>query len=567
MRLKHLLLFGLLLVGATGALAQTQPIGNENTWGSITGNAGIDAQYYTKDPAINAPEVPDRFRMNSFLYLQYKRGGFSAGVRYEAYLPKPLLGIDESFTGHGIRFRWAAYKYKTLEVTAGTFYEQFGNGLTYRAYEARSLGFDNFTDGFRIKYNVKGVYLKGIFGRTRDFWGYSPGTVRGIDGEINFAEMIPGMKAKRINFTLGGSFVSKYQPGNEKVIGVETLILPQNVSVTSGRASFTAGSFNINGEFAYKFNDPSTANNYIYRPGTAAILTASYSTTNFGVSVGAKRIDNFDFRSDREVNLNRQLLNWIPMLNKQHTYNLAASIYPYAVQNMGEQGLQADIQFSIPRGSKLGGKYGIDFNINASIVYGLDTMARQQITHVDGQDSLTLGDRYGYRVGAGLGKEYYHDFNIEITKKFNKKWKMTVMYMNLYANLKVLTISQLSTDPFVQAHIGVVDLSWRINPKHALRMELQGLFTKQDQGDWAMALLEYTISPNWYVSVMDQYNYGHPNKARRQHYPLVSAGYNMGNHRFTLNYGRQRAGVLCIGGVCRAVPAANGLTFSYVGSF
>ena len=107
MRLKHLLLFGSLLCASATLFAQ-QPIGNENTWGSITGNAGIDAQYYTKDPAIGAPDVPDRFRMNSFIYLQYKKGGFSAGVRYEAYLPKPLLGIDESYTGQGITYRWAS---------------------------------------------------------------------------------------------------------------------------------------------------------------------------------------------------------------------------------------------------------------------------------------------------------------------------------------------------------------------------------------------------------------------------------------------------------------------------
>ncbi|MCG9911002.1 MAG: DUF6029 family protein [Flavobacteriales bacterium] len=565
MTLKHILTGALGVAISLNLCAQT--IGNENTWGSITGNAGIDMQYYTRDPAIGAPEVSDRLRMNSFLYLQYKKGGFTAGARYEMYLPKPLLGIDESFTGQGVAFRFASYKYKTLEVTAGSFYEQFGNGLAFRSYEARSLGFDNFIDGFRVKYDVKGVYMKGIFGRVRDFWSWSPGTVRGFDAEVNFAEIFPKMADKNINFAVGGNFVSKYQPGTEKVIGPEVLVLPQNVSTASGRANLTIGKFNLNGEFAYKFNDPSSANFYIYRPGTAALLTASFFTDKFGISVGAKRVDNFDFRSDREVSINRQLINWIPMLNKQHTYNLAASIYPYAVQPMGEQGLQADIQFAIPRGSKLGGKYGIDININASIVFGLDTVARKQVTYVDGPDSLTLGDRYGYRTTARLGKEYYRDFNIEISKKFNKKWKMNLMYMNLYADLNVLTISQLSTDPFVHAHIGVVDVAWRINNKHALRMELQGLFTKQDQGDWAMGLIEYTISPNYFISVMNQYNFGHPDKAKRQNYPLVSAGYNMGNHRFTLTYGRQRAGVLCIGGICRAVPAANGVTFSYVGSF
>ena len=34
-----------------------------------------------------------------------------------------------------------------------------------------------------------------------------------------------------------------------------------------------------------------------------------------------------------------------------------------------------------------------------------------------------------------------------------------------------------------------------------------------------------------------------------------------------LQYGKQRAGVFCVGGVCRAVPASNGLTFSFTSSF
>jgi len=34
-----------------------------------------------------------------------------------------------------------------------------------------------------------------------------------------------------------------------------------------------------------------------------------------------------------------------------------------------------------------------------------------------------------------------------------------------------------------------------------------------------------------------------------------------------VNYGRQRAGIFCVGGVCRQVPAANGLTLSVTSTF
>ncbi|MCS6981907.1 MAG: DUF6029 family protein, partial [Flavobacteriales bacterium] len=238
-----------------------------------------------------------------------------------------------------------------------------------------------------------------------------------------------------------------------------------------------------------------------------------------------------------------------------HTYMLAASIYPYAVQYMGENGLQADVQLHIPKGSRLGGKYGMDINFNASIVYGLDT--------------LNGTARGGYRSKLwSLGKQYYHDFNVEVSKKFSKKWKLNAMYMKLFTNLSVVPVSQLSSPPpAVSAHIGVADVAWRLTSDHNLRLELQTLYTRDDAGTWFFALLEYTYAPHWFVSLMNQYNPGHPIPERRIHYPMISAGYNLGNHRFQLSAGRQRAGILCIGGVCRAVPAATGITLSYIGTF
>ena len=66
---------------------------------------------------------------------------------------------------------------------------------------------------------------------------------------------------------------------------------------------------------------------------------------------------------------------------------------------------------------------------------------------------------------------------------------------------------------------------------------------------------------------MDQYNYGNSIESQRIHYLLGSCGYTMGASRFMLSYGKQRAGILCIGGVCRPVPATNGLTFTFTSSF
>ena len=102
-------------------------------------------------------------------------------------------------------------------------------------------------------------------------------------------------------------------------------------------------------------------------------------------------------------------------------------------------------------------------------------------------------------------------------------------------------------------------------------MEVQELITNKgkgrDKGDWATVVLEYNYKSNWFVGFMDQYNYGNPIEELRIHYVIGTVGYVHESTRFTLSVGRQRAGLFCVGGVCRAVPAMNGLTLSFTQSF
>ena len=52
--------------------------------GSIGGNFQIDVQSYSPDSLIGAQNVPEKVRSNAFLNLNYTKGNFSAGVRYES---------------------------------------------------------------------------------------------------------------------------------------------------------------------------------------------------------------------------------------------------------------------------------------------------------------------------------------------------------------------------------------------------------------------------------------------------------------------------------------------------
>ncbi|GAB4253765.1 MAG: hypothetical protein Kow0079_09630 [Vicingaceae bacterium] len=529
-----------------------QSLGDAISNGSIHGNFQLDAQYYQKDTIIGANEVPEDLLSNGFANFNYTNGKFSAGIRYESYL-NPLLGFPTKYKGSGIPYKYLSFNSDELTVTVGNFYEQFGNGLIFRTYESRGLGYDNAMDGFRVRYKITdGFTVKGIIGRQRYYFELSEGIVRGIDGELLLNDLFKSWEEYKTKITVGGSFVSKYQPDQNS-----QFVLPENVGAYAGRFTLIRGKFILNGEYAEKINDPSNDNGFIYNQGNAAFLQTSYSTKGFGLTLSGKRIDNMSFRSDRGASLMEVQINYLPALTRQHTYNLLATLYPYATQPNGEIGFQAEMMKKFNKKTLLGGKYGTTILLNYSTAYNIDT------TRLNDFDSTRIAYTSDF---FKLGKEkYYEEINVEITKKFSKKLKGVFTYSNLVFNKEV--VQGKPNFPMIYANIGVIDLTYKLNKKHSIRTELQGLFTHQDKQDWVTALIEYTYSPHWFIAVMDQYNYGNIDPHHRTHYYYTSMGYVKGTNRIQLGYGRQRAGIFCVGGVCRNVPAASGFTLTVSSSF
>lgn len=533
--------------------------------GEIHGNFQSDAQYYVPDSTIGAPDVPEKMLFNGFCNLIYTRGKFTAGVRYESYL-NALQGFDSRYQGNGIPYRFANYKSDALEITVGNFYQQFGNGLVLRSYEERGLGFDNALDGFRVKYEpFKGVYLTGLVGKQRSFMTQGPGLVRGFDGEMQVNEAFAKLSEKKLKLSLGGSFVSRYQADDDAA-----LVLPENVGAYAGRFQLNYVNFSMNGELAYKINDPNAANGKIYKPGNAAILAANYAKKGFAVSLSASRADNMNFRSDRTAILNNLLLNYTPALNKNHTYSLL-TFYPYASQPNGEFQFSGEVNWKVIKKSN----YKLDITFNYSGSNDLDT-----IHSISSSDSVSL---QGYQVNSyGMGKKtIFRDFYVEVNQKFGKKIKTSLMYSYQEYNKGII---QKPGFPTIYSHITVVDLSYRLKGESNVRVELQNLteglnnkddkismisdtLTQRDHGGWAQLLLEYTINSQWFVAALDQYNYGNVHEKERYHYYNFTVGFNKNSTRITLGYGKQRAGIFCVGGVCRQVPASNGVLLSITSSF
>jgi hypothetical protein len=553
-----------LLIAVLPAGAQDQP--------QIHGNFSTDAQVYNDDEDIGAVVPAQRLGANAWGNLIYSYKNFEAGARFESYEPS-LVGYPAGmpYRGSGLGYRYARFHISDLDITVGNFFEQFGQGLIFRSYEERYLGVDNAMDGFRIRYKpFRGIHLKGFIGRQRLAFdnGFTKGTgiVRGFDAEVSLNELLDTAWTGAGNLILGGSFVSKFQEDRDP-----TLILPENVGAMSARLNYITPRWNFYTEYAYKINDPNSQNGFIYKPGQALMASVTYSTRGFGASAGAHTLDNMFFQSDRTAPTPFDLnINFLPPLTRQHTYNLPATLYPYATQPNGEVSTQGEVFQKFRKGTPLGGKYGTRIALNYSAAWSLDTMG------LGAADDTTRRLGYSTRFFSPGDRLYFQDINVEIRKKISANWEFAVTYLNLVYDIDI--IQGKPGKPVVHADMFILEGMHNLSDRNSIRFEVQHLATKQDQGNWATALAEITFSPHWFVAAMDQFNYvtfgdtfledgKFEVRPVRLHYPIGMVGYIHGGNRFQVSYGRQRAGIFCVGGVCRPVPAANGLALSITSTF
>lgn len=523
-----------LLVAVVGMM--NLPAYAQENKGQLTGGFESNNQFYRDDESINAQKPDQGLGTNNYFKFDYAVGQFQFGIRYEAYLP-PLLGYPVELDGKGIVNRYASYQNDLLKVTAGNFYEQFGSGLVLRAYEERLLGFDNSIDGINVHIMPRpGIQVKGLYGVQRDNFEQGEGQVRGLDVVLDLRDFF---EMENVSIRPGWSVVSKFQ----EYTGPDDSF-PEVVNAYSYRIAIAGGSYNFDAEYVDKSSDPSAANALSEEHGSALLINAGYTMEGLGVNGTFRRLENMELRSDRNASLNRLWMNYLPAETRQHGY-LLANIYPYNAQALGEIGGQIDITYKFARESALGGKYGTKLALNFSEYHGLKLDDTGQSS-----DYFAFGD-----------ETYYKDFNIEMTKKLNRKLKLTLTYISQTYNK-----AQVEGVPseLIETQIGVIEVLQKLANRKSLRFELQHLWTEQDQKNWAGGLVEFNMAPHWSIYALDQFNYGGTDEI---HYYQGGLAYRNGSTRIGANYGRQRGGLLCVGGVCRFVPSATGLSVSISSTF
>src|SRR5690554_120883 len=547
--------------------------------------AGIESnsQYYIDDKKIKLDpnEADERFRSNTYIKLDYAIKNFEFGIQGEAYYPKAILNYNPELQDFNIGTIFARYNNyeKGIDVTVGHLYEQFGSGLALRFWEDRALGINNALFGSRLKLRIgDATQIKLLGGKQRVGMGldFSNGVVYGADAEIDITHLL-----EQENYTLkfGAMFVGRY----EDLTVLSTTSdkfkdAPKTTDVYGVRVDYMGSIFNFNAEYLHKTKDlhveSGDLQHDILRPGTSVLINTDYSIGNFAVNLNLRRLENFTFHSQRDMQgnpYNYGMINYVPSLTKQYDHSLQ-NIYVYQAQpqmvyyatsreRQGEIGGQFDIFYRAEEGSFFGGKTGASFAINGSYWAGLkNNITRETVEGEFGEPIEKVNMTSSF---LGFGNKYYSDFAIEYRKPFSEKLNTIFSYLNQYHNSEFITEKPYQ----VKAHTVSAEGTYFLSETKSIRLELQHQWADQERKNWAGGTIEYIPSSKWSFFVHDIYNYGSDIENEKLHYYSAGGAFSKGATRIAATYGRQRGGMICVGGVCRYVPESTGFSLSFTTNF
>ena len=526
---------------------------------NLTSSYESFSAYYLDDPKTGDFNYNNRFRSNNYLNIKSNIAkNWNLELQIESYTPNALLNYSPNLKDTGVSTFKFQYINEKIDLTIGNFYQQFGSGMILRSWEDRSLGINNSIRGLNANYRINDqINITALYGAQKKGFKYSKGYVLGIDTEIDVSQIFKNNST----LILGLSYVGRNDNKNTGTTYKNT------TNLYSARLDFSSSSYYSNIEIISKSKDPimqfeKFSDNFV-KKGSAFLFNTGFIKNGFGIDVTFRRLENMSIYSERVAfgnTFNESIINYLPALTKQHDYSLT-NIYTYQSQpnvsfvdpeliKVGETGLQLDLYYFLKKKSYLGGKYGTNLSLNASLW-----------NNIDGDFDF---NNKNYKTNFfGNGEKYFSEISLEIRKKWSPKVDNIILFVNQFYNKKYIE------EKFgeINSKILVIETTYKLNKNKSLKLDLQNMSTKDDNKNWLAAGLEYNLNSDLSLYVSDMYNYGNTIKEKKIHYYNFGASYNKGINRYTINYGRQRGGLICYGGICRYVPESNGLSFGVFTSF
>jgi len=517
--------------------------------GVFSGGFESNNNIFLRDSAINAINTPQYDRQiyggESWLSLNYAIQGYTFGVRFDMFNNSNLQNPTGSYSGIGIG-RWFAKKQlDKLDLQVGYIYDQIGSGLIYRAFETRPLFIDNAMYGARAEYQLSSDWkIMGFAGVQKNAFDTYSGNIKGtrLEGFVSLG------KEGSLSLAPGVGFVNRTisDQNMENVVNSLKTYLPNDrfSPLHNTYAGTLYNTLSYKGitwytELAVKSKDiffnPFAVKEEIVgtsigkleqKAGTVFYNSVSVAAGKLGITLEAKRTENFSFRIDPNLRLIRGLVNYLVPLNRQNTYRLTARYSP-AAQDISEMAYSVDARYSFSK------KWNMLVNFS--------------------------------HVSTLEGKLLYRELFTELQYKYQRKWQINGGLQLLTYNQEVY--EQKPEVPLVQTIVPYIDVLYRFTAKKSLRTEFQYMSTQQDFGSWIFGLMEYGVAPKWIFECSGMYNidpkkFNSKGVKEKTLYPTFGVVYIREKTRFNLRYVKQVEGVVCSGGICRLEPAFSGVRFS-----
>ena len=566
--MRHFSIVMLLVLLGTCNLALGQS--KDSDKGQFSGNLLMTYQKYVRDDSIGANTKVYKENLASadaWLFMQYRIKGYSFILRYDAFNNSPLLDPQSAYTNHGVGFWQINKSVDKLDITMGSFYDQFGTGILFRAYEQRQIGIDYAIQGMRLKYNINDKWaVKGFAGNQKgnikNRFGFANQVISGLNIEGN---LDLGKDSKYGALQVGASAVNRTldRETMDRLVGtINTYDLADRFypkyNVYGGNAYFTYTkdnfSWTVEGNVKSKEAIMEDDSKFHLTGGKVLYTSMSWGKggwnlgkqkASVGLNVQARHVDHFSFRTAPTENLLNGLVSYLPSMTRQNTYRLL-SRYNAPGQAMGEDGIQGEIEFKPRKGTQI--------FFNGSYVQTLASNGK-------------LNTTTGVKEAEKLFSENY----IEVVQKIGKHDKLKLGVQRIVYNQ-----TRYESEPeYIPVKTFTPFGEWlhTMNQGKSLRVEWQYLNTKNDQGSFANLMIEMFVNKNLSIAVADMVNVV-PHRYERMiiadkvlHYPTFFIGYTEKNTVFTLAFLKQQQGVNCSGGICREEPAFSGVRFTVSSNF
>lgn len=522
---------------------------------------GIGERFEQEQP-FSKEYLEDLF--NTRLYA----GDFTLGFRVQVDQPREY-GRDTI----GIKEYYAEFNRDGLRARGGTFYNLVGRGLVFNTFESRPIGFDTQTEGIKLDYEIP-EFAAVAYGGVMDYVDILNTSrmeeylVRGAGGSTS---PIPALD-------LGGSYLS--------VTGRKTASGFSREFDAYLRELFVGGHYE--GFRAYlNYADKRTQLDSVARSRTSSPFygTGMYGLLGFnnedvGVTAEYKSY-RFDLLEPNEQQVNTRSTRALPFQNPpnlipEHDKTLLAR-NPHAPDFSDEIGMQIEtllyptdaltVTLLATGGSRhnswealvdtAGGETRTVYRRlnSAPLAFPeLSDIRYSPYWELYAHGEYQLNDDASFAIAVQRRDNViYGEGNGETIMPTSETYKASTLMLE--------SITNLSDEDNLHA---ILELQRIFDSKKATAgADSLGIEPYDGKYSNALLTLEYSHSPRWAINARIEWTSTDKEQGGKHIWPVIGATYRIGDaHLIGLQYGAERGGVVCTGGVCRLINPFSGLRFT-----